>query len=174
MEDRPHLLANELESIAFWARRHNRPGPGPQQRYNALAIDVYAGNASSQCFFPFRIRLQAPSRPPHVPPCSASLRRCIVWVYLAATLKHTATKGSVVAMVATAVARLCRTLVGMVSMVGNESVTVRLPDQCSADPTLDESQHPSSALLLPVSCSVWRQVADVAPHYSRRDLACAI
>ena len=107
--------------------------PRPQQHYNALAIDIYAGNASSLCIFLFLIRLhwQAPGRPPHVPPCSTSLCKCIMWVYLEATLKRT--------FVATTPwvascrwwrrlsARLCRTSVGMVGMVGNESVTVRLP-----------------------------------------------
>ena len=247
-----------------------------------MAIDVYAGNASSLCFFPFLIRLQTLGRPRQVPPGSASLCRCIVGIPGSDSQAHFHSHhalGSVVATVATAVsATVVERRLGMVGMVGNESVMVRLLDQCSADgyqpfpfaisllgsisftrhlllvpdayiiprltlqrpcwislpslilhagwptllaslpfllttnfsvtirspqtlarapqclalstsrdafpgrshvvPALDESQHPSSALLplshLRDACSIWRQVADVAPHHSRRDLACAI
>ena len=53
------------------------------------------------------------------------------------------------------------------------------PGRSHVVPALVESQCPSSAFLLPVSvdsCSVWRQVAEGAPHYAAgaRDLACAI
>jgi hypothetical protein len=58
------------------------------QRYDALATDGDTGSASSAASSPSSYP-RSSAWSPHVPPCSASLRRCTVWVYLRATLNRT-------------------------------------------------------------------------------------
>jgi hypothetical protein len=101
------------------------------------------GSASSVRFFAFLIsafKCLVTSRP-----CSTSLRRCTVWVFLRATLNCTfmATTAwtALRRMLATTASAIVSSVVWMIGTKGwpehpncnNERVMVRLPDQCSTD-----------------------------------------
>jgi hypothetical protein len=90
------------------------------QRYDALATNGDTGSASSARVF---LLLISPSSAwsPHVPPCSASLRRCTVWVYLRATLNRTLMATTACTASRRWWRRTSATVLNVVGMIGTEA-----------------------------------------------------